>query len=897
MGEVYRTKDLQLKRDVALKVLPAAVATDADRLARFQREAELLAALNHPHIAQIYGVTDHDGVRALVIELVEGETLAERLARGAMPVAEALPLAQQLADALDYAHERGIVHRDLKPANIKVTPDGAVKVLDFGLAKALAPDPATSARDVAAANSPTMTSPAMTQAGVILGTAAYMSPEQARGKPVDKRADIWAVGVVLFEMLTGRVAFPGETITDVIAGIVQKEPDWAQLPADVPARVRDLIRRCLQKDPRARLRDIGDARIELAEWGRLDAEGAGPDPRTVHGGRPAWRHPLTMSAGVLGLTSIAVAAWFAMRPPAAPTLEPRHFELGLPASAPVAFAGPAPMGIWQRAVAISRDGKTVAYIARKGDTTGLVARYLDTGLSHEFDHTDAAYFPFFSPDGQWIAFLAGGELKKVPASGGEPTVITTEINGPAGATWTSQNQILVQESEGGKPTWLEAFDSSRRPIAAPCYPTNRMCTAEDPHVLPGGEWAIGVSGAGVLSLLSLTDKGIFVLSRDGPVPFEKAEPDGSFRGSSPRYLASGYLISMSPEGTDMQAMSFDPATLRVTGQPFPVIRGIRQEKFYTSGQFAISEEGTLVYASGADAESSRLAWVDRAGYRQPVDLEAGAYHSLSFDPDGKLASLMRRKSVGGGAELLIVDVHTGRLVQSVEFARAVASSLWKPHGGLFVTTMDMFVGALKQRTMSFASVTGQPTDVPDLLDFPTAVSGDGAWMAFTLVDEQATLRSLRDPKAPPISIAPAGWSASFSPDSHWLAFTEYGSVNKIVVIPIPYNGQRFLVASDEGDLPRWFRDGRRLAYKRGREIMVIDLTFKDGKVEPGKPRRFAEGPFPRVGGWSYDIGPDDRVLTFVNADEKSADRLHIVTNFGELVRRKAIEAAGQPHAR
>src|SRR5215831_8036155 len=429
MGEVYRARDTKLNREVALKVLPDAVARDPEHLARFQREAELLAALNHPHIAHIHGLEDTDGVRALIMELVEGDDLAQRLARGPLPLTEALQIARQMVDALEAAHEKGIIHRDLKPANVKITPDGVVKVLDFGLAKAF--DPGVMSSNAMLTNSPTLSMRA-TQAGLILGTAAYMAPEQATGHPVDKRADIWAFGVVLWEMLTGTSLFAGETISHTLAFVITKEPDWNTLPANTPAPIRRLLRRALEKDRKRRLPDIGSARLEIDEAlaTRVD-ESTSVSSSTVGARRVAgWRITLPWSlAAAFGVGFVvALATWAPWRKP--PATAPVRLSAELGADVTLAIGGAPGANL-----ALSPDGKLLVFAAQS--TSGLSQLYLrrfDQLQASALSGTDDGRNPFFSADGQWIGFFAGSKLKKISISGGAAVTLCDAVNG-RGGTW------------------------------------------------------------------------------------------------------------------------------------------------------------------------------------------------------------------------------------------------------------------------------------------------------------------------------------------------------------------------------------------------------------------------------------------------------------------------------
>ena len=460
MGQVFRAHDTKLNRDVALKVLPDAFASDPDRLARFTREAHALAALNHTNIAHIHGLEESSGVRALVMELVEGPTLADRIAQGPIPIDEALPIARQIAEALEAAHEQGIVHRDLKPANIKVRPDGTVKVLDFGLAKATEPVVASTP---SMSRSPTITTPAMTQAGIILGTAAYMSPEQARGKIVDKRADIWAFGAVLYEMLTGRRAFPGDDLSLTLAAVMMQDPAWAAFPPATPSNVRQLLRRCLVKDPRQRIRDMGDVRLALE---------AAHDPAPAPNRQT--RHPLVWASGVVVVASLALTASALWNRPAAAHKTAVRFTIPLPSGQEI-ISYPA----------ITRDGQTVAYVAQQGtDDAQLYLRDLNSFEPRAVAGSSGARQPFFSPDGKWVAFFAQGQLQKAEVTGGTP-VRLAEASYPFGGTWNDDNTIIYTVSLGSGLMRIPASGGMPESLTKPDGAAQGYAHVF-PQALPGG---------------------------------------------------------------------------------------------------------------------------------------------------------------------------------------------------------------------------------------------------------------------------------------------------------------------------------------------------------------------------------------------------------------------------
>ena len=555
MGEVYRATDTNLKRSVATKVLPEAVAGDAERLARFQREAELLASLNHPNIAAIYGLERSEGTTALVMELVEGPTLADRIARGPIPVDEALPIAKQIAEALEAAHEQGIIHRDLKPANVKVRDDGTVKVLDFGLAKALEPAGATSSPEDT--HSPTLTSPALSQAGVILGTAAYMSPEQARGKPVDRRADVWAFGAVLYEMLTGQRAFAGEDMTDTLAAVVRAEPSWDALPEALPPTLRMFLGRCLRKDPNERVHDIADVRLAL--------EGAFEAP-LVHPNGGSGRESLRARAILASAAAVATLVGGVLigraslpDPSAAPAQGLTRFTVDLGPGQRLSTGNlqlekrrsgrQRPSG---RSFVLSPGGRHLVYVASDGSTTQLFRRPMDQSEATPILGTEGAHSPFFSPDGEEVAFFVGSELKRVSMETGEVRTLTT--SGPAfdarrGASWTANDTILLASADG-------IYE-----VPAQGGSTSQLTTGEStehvrlfyPELLPGGRAVLfNVAAGGVPSEWNVVIESLDTGRRHVVI-------EG---GSDPRYVSSGHILFV--RTGRVMAVPFDLARLEVT---------------------------------------------------------------------------------------------------------------------------------------------------------------------------------------------------------------------------------------------------------------------------------------------------------------------------------------------
>src|SRR6202166_4406438 len=608
MGEVYQAHDTKLGRDVAIKVLPEAFAHDAERLGRFQGEAKMQGQLNHANIATIHGLEHSDGTHYLVMELVPGDTLQERVKRdGAVPVEEALTIAKQIAEALEAAHEKSIIHRDLKPANVKVTPEGKVKVLDFGLAKAFGGDAANDDPS----NSPTL-SAAATMQGVILGTAAYMSPEQARGKVCDKRTDIWAFGCVLYELLTGKQAFHAESTTEILAAVLKEEPDWQALPASTPVKIRELLGRCLQKDLRRRLHDAADARIEIEE--ALTTPATAEPAATVKGIRALGRRELVLSIGALLLVAaIASLATWILRPSSSPLSKPvSRLTITLPPGQQLAGLE---LG---STVALSPDGTQVAYVARQGGTQQLYLRALDSLEARPMSDTEGAINPFFSPDSQSLGFFASGKLKKISVSGGAALTLANAAY-PGGASWGSQGIIAFSPTTGS--VLQQVADSGGTPQPLTHLEKGTM-NHRWPEFLPGGKAVLFTDATGATNQIAVQPVGTG--ERRNLVP----------GGMNPRYALSGHLVYA--QGGSLMAMSFDPQRLEVTGTAVPVVEGVLQSTFTGGAQYSFSATGSLVYVSGAaQLAQLRLVWVSRNGEEQPLAAPAHSYLAPRLSPDGR----------------------------------------------------------------------------------------------------------------------------------------------------------------------------------------------------------------------------------------------------------------------
>jgi len=873
MGEVYRATDTKLGREVALKLLPDAFASDPERLARFEREAKLLASLNHPGIAHLYGfdaVTLADGTKGhlLVMELVEGEDLALRLKRGAIPVAEAVGIARQIAEALEEAHEKGIVHRDLKPANVKLTPDGKVKVLDFGLAKAWTGELAGVASSADLSESPTLAHTG-TAAGLILGTAAYMAPEQARGKPVDKRADIWAFGVVLWEMLTGERLFEGETVSDVLAAVLTREPDWSQLPAGAPPGVRRLLRRCLARDRRERLRDIGDALGELRE-----AAEPGP-PETAPASRPTRAWLPWMAAAIA--SAIAVGALWRRSPVEPGGAAEGHFTIELPAEAPlVTLEVP---GRNESPLDVSPDGRHVVYVAPDGSGTRLYARAMADLVPRALPGTEGARHPFFSPDGQWVGFFAGGKLKKTPLAGGTPVTLADAPEG-RGASWSPQGEVVfaptdvaglaVVSDAGGTPRRLTSLD---------------MAAGDDAHrwpqVLPGHStalftvtaWSRETSQIAVVDLRTGARRTVLE-----DVSFARYVPEA--RGAT-----VGHLLFVR-EGA-LMAAPFDPSGATQAGPALAVIEDVR------GGQFDVSASGVLVYAPGAHvAPDYSLVWVDLSGREQKINDLGRGYEDLHLSPDGRRVALtIEEAGEDSAAHVWLADTERGTLSRFT-FEGLSRDPVWAPDGrsvvfgskrgeatfGLYRQPLDGSAPAELVWPSPNAIWPDPQSFTPDgrVLVFSTKGqgTGDGIW----------TL-SLDPPRAaqPWLQTPADEWAGRLSPDGRLMAYNSNESGRtEVYVQAFPQAGGKRLVSENGGSNAIWSRDGRQLFYRHDDQIMAVEVEPGPG-FATGKPAVLFSGRY-RMTGRDFDVSPDGtRFVMMRSNDPRTTTRLNVLLDWWRAV--------------
>jgi len=789
MGEVYRALDTNLKRPVAIKLLPASVASDADRLARFQREAEVLALLNHPNIAQIHGLETSTGVTALVMELVEGPTLAERIAQGPIPVEEALPIARQIADALEAAHEQGIVHRDLKPANVKVRADGSVKVLDFGLAKAIEPASALRASagqvgGLTPSMSPTITSPAMTQAGVILGTAAYMSPEQARGKPVDKRADVWAFGVVLFEMLTGRRAFPGEDITDTIVSVVSKEPDWKALPASTPPALRSLMGRCVVKDPRNRLRDMGDARIALAD---VRHEPAWPADR-ADGSRSSPRRERVLAAVALLFAFTTIFAFlrplFAPAPPLPPTV---RFEV-LPPKGMTVASGP---------TLLSPDGRRLAFVAASPSSRAIAVRSLDSSTAQVLAGTEttaAAPLTFFwSDDSQQIAYFADGKLRKIPATGGPSQVICTL---PAAhsymGTWSKDGVILFGAGGENSNTLFRVQASGGQPVPI-TQPGAKPEYLDVPSFLPDGRHYLAWNGSEAAAYVGSLDS-----NERRPLPGVT---------SPATYSSGGYLI-FGREGS-VVAQHFDLGRLQLSGDVLQIAEAAQDLP-------SASTTGALAYRPGIVTDS-QLVWLDRTGNRLSVESLTGSLQAPNLSRDGKRLAIERTDA--SGTDVWVIDLVRGTNTRLTDDPGDDSRPVFSQDGTRVAFTRGH---GIFQKS---SSGTGPEERLAD--GETTDWSPDGQFISF-IKDGQLWALPLAGDRKPMALVETKGNDrrGRFSPDGRWIAYeSDFSGRLEVYVQQFPPTAERVQVSANGGGSAYWRSDGKELFFRApDGKIMVVDVT-------------------------------------------------------------------------
>ncbi len=797
MGAVYRATDTKLGREVAIKVLPDAFAGDADRMARFTREAKVLASLNHPNIGAIYGVED----RALIMELVEGHDL-----RGPLPMATALNYARQIAGALDAAHEKGIVHRDLKPANIRITPDGVVKVLDFGLAKLA--EPGSDSAD--ASNSPTITS-SHTRIGVVMGTAAYMSPEQARGHKVDKRADIWSFGVVFYEMLAGRKLFGGDTVSDTLADVLKTDPDWSALPPDTPPAIRRLLRRCLDRDRKQRLADIADARLEIDE-----AMGGAPGSPAVAQPRSAWRW-WTAALALLAMAGLAVAV--------------QHFRETTPPPLVVRFEVPAPgkANFGDRGLALSPDGRQLAFIAIGADGRPMLwLRPVDSVTAHVLPGTEGTdYLPFWSPDSRSIGFSVQGKVKRIEVAGGAPQTLCEVPGAVIGGSWNRDGVIIFGTPSGGLLRVSQAGGA-----------VTRLTTSDEAHgefghlrpwFLPDGRHFLYFSRTADPELV-----GIYLASLDGTGRKRLAVSSQAGAYAPPADGSqNGHLLFLR-EAT-LMALPLDTKRFEPAGEPFPLAEQVGS--WLAMGFFSVSANGVLAYRKGAGAHGSQLVWFDRQGKALTALGPPGDYRSgPTFSPDRKRVAVDQTDPVApaGSREVWILDVVRGVPTRFTFNAVQNTSPVWDPKGTRLIFRSARGAAGTDGVYQKDSRGTGQEELLMDSrgnLMVPNDWSPNGQYLLFTALGQKTgndlwvlAVAPGTPPGAKPVPYIQGPYNerqGQFSPDGRWIAYSsdETGS-DQIYVQSFPAGAGKFQLSTDGGSQPRWRRDGKEIFYVSATNILT-----------------------------------------------------------------------------
>ncbi len=828
MGEVWRARDSKLGREVAIKTLPEEFARDEERLARFEREAKLLASMNHPNIATIHGFEEDNGTRFLVLELVEGDTLADRIKRGAIPLAESLEIGRQITDALEAAHEKGVIHRDLKPANIKITPDGKVKVLDFGLAKAFAGDGA----DPTLSNSPTL-SMAATQAGTILGTAAYMAPEQARGKTVDKRADIWAFGVVLYEMVTGKGLFHGEDLTQTVASVVMKEADLEQAPVEL----RRLLAKCLEKDPKDRLRDIGDV------WELRDdpqARGAGPSAQAeTRRGRLPW-----VAAAVFALATVALATLW-LRP--APLPEVMRFEIHAPPGSSLVRGNPA----------VSPDGGTLAYTLVDPDgATRIHVRPIDSVQTRPLTGTEGGMHPFWAPDGRSLAFWADGYLLRIDLEGGAPRRLG-ESGAPWHGTWSQNGNILFSGRDGG----MVSEDGGT---------VTEFVHGGFPAFLPDGERFLGYRDGSVqLGRLGSDERTVVLEDASGAIP-------------APAPNGKTYLLFV--RGSNLMVQEFDEVAGNVVGNAVLLVPDIL--RLAVSGGLpavGVSPTGILAYRTGTGSSNlGQLTWVDRSGQEVGTLSPDDSVGQPRISPDGRFAADVRTHETGQSIWVTdLVRESVGRLTFGEETREN--NPVWSPDGAR-VAYRNTSTG------IHIVDVSGGGNDVhvTDVVSGLSSWSPDGRYL-LTRLGGTLNLQPV-DGDEEPIEVGSRNGDSSdgrFSPDGKYIAFSsDESGRSEVYVQPMPSaaaQAGQVQISIDGGSQPRWSSDGTELFFYHALSIYSREFAMMAVDVEPGET--FSAG-IPRelfrqtsVAG-SFDVHPDgERFLILKPAPGEAEQPITVVLNW------------------
>jgi eukaryotic-like serine/threonine-protein kinase len=870
MGEVYRARDSKLKRDVAIKVLPADVANDPERMARFQREAEVLASLNHPHIAQVYGLENPAGhlTAALVMELVEGEDLAQRIARGSIPLDEALPIARQIAEALEAAHDAGVVHRDLKPANVKVRSDGTVKVLDFGLAKALERSEGHQA-DAKVSALQTITSPAMTVGGMILGTAAYMSPEQAKAKPVDKRADIWAFGCVLYEMLTGKRAFKGDDVTDIITSVMRDTPDWQALPVETPSAIRTLLRRCIEKDPRKRAPHMAIARMEIDDAMTSTGELV-HSPSATPKKRSTWRVALPIALTVAALGAGWAGSRYFTSAPAPAT--PIRFQ----------FDGPPSVEFSQRVtafLAVAPDGRSVAFIGQPRGRSGRIWVHSFTdGTSREFENTTDAMTVFWSPDSRYIAYQTPGRLHRLDVTSG--TVQPLSTAGGGNRSWATDGTILFGDgtikrisASGGTPESVTTVDTAKGDLRH-----------ARPSLMPDGRHFVFTAinaevGKSTLHFGELGSTTTRILDEIG---------------SGADYVNPGYLV-FARDGK-LMARPFDATTGQWTGEPLLIADAIRQQAVGAAA-FSASIGGVIAYDSNL-FEALDLEWVTRNGHPAGTVGQLAGGHTMALAVDDTSVAVETSGNASGNNAVWVLDAARGTRTRLTFEKGAQGHPVWSPEGRRLVyfdrpsPSMTRLLIKVANATRDAEPLLGPNDQTPTTLQ-ATDWSRDGRYIVY---EEQTRDRGydlkyvdVAGDRKPVVAISTpfSERLGQLSPDGRLIAYesTETGEP-QIYVATFPDASMRWTISNRGGAKPRWSYNGRELVF------VDLDGTLQSVAINvSGGFRAGVPAPlFPLNGidtdGYNYAISRDATRFLIMRPSQKGPPpRINVIMNWPATVAR------------
>ena len=877
MGEVYRARDTRLNRIVAVKAMHESFAGHPERVARFEREAQLLASMNHPNIAAIHGVEESQGATFLVLEFVDGHSLSELLKAGAMPVPEAMALARQLGDALAAAHERGIIHRDLKPANVMVTAEGKIKVLDFGLGKSLEAEGSSgSGSSTPPANTPTMTM-AATQAGIIMGTAGYMSPEQAKGRPTDRRSDVWAFGCVFYEMLTGHRAFEGEDIAEIIAAIVRGEPDWTRLPATLPPAVRVMLLRCLIKDRAERLSDMSIVRFLMSDTASSLSGVSAPlePPVTTRASRRVV--PLILATAALAVLATFGLTRFILPGGAATSAGVTHVAIGLPEGVELGSTNLLPL-------AISHDGARVAFVGLRDGKTQIYVRALGEPEPKALGGTEGGDGPFFSPDGQGIAFFAGSKLRKI-AVGGAALQALADAPSHRGGDWGDDGYIYYAPTNIGG-IWRVPEGGGAATEVTRKVPANGEVSHRWPHLVAGTDTLLFAVWTGPGN-----DEHDVAVQTIGPAEHRVLVKGGD----APHYAAKPGFLLYARLG-ELFAVPWRPSQ-RDLGGTVPLTMAERPSDAIGNegcGNYAVSDDGTLAYVSGGRIRSAtRLVWVNRSGAVEPVPLPERLYENAVISPDGARAIVQIRE---GTTTLWVFDLERNTVTPIGASAGSSQAPLFTADGARVIyRATQKGLRNLSWRRADGSGDEERLTTKPDVSQTPTSVSLDGHWLVFNENGGQESggvgIWMMRlDGDRTPQRLFPAAAGESdgqLSPDGKWIAFqAPVSSRQEIFVAPFPGPGARHQISTDGGTEPLWSRDGRELFFQSGAQLMGVTVT--PGAVFSASSSHLVyEGRFFKTinGNTSWSVTPDGRRFLRIQqvVPERAITHLELVLNwFSEL---------------